>query len=209
MTNFASMGTCTPGRTFFNVAIARARCRSESTRNLTDSGSMAMRKTATTIGRTPPTQNKACHPKRGTSKMDTRPGSEAPNVLPPNIRITMVARKRFGEYSLLSATAFGMTPPMPMPARKRMTNSSGTDVAAVAIRVKIPNIRHDETSASFRPNRSPRYPNNNDPTRMPTRLALNTGASAAGDRCQSRTRCGAAKPTAMMSYPSSSITMNK
>ena len=54
-------------------------------------------------------------------------------------------------------------------------------------------------SACFRPYRSPIQPNSAEPNRMPTRLALNTGPSAAGETPHARTRCGAANAIAAMS----------
>ncbi len=49
------------------------------------------------------------------------PGVPLPAVMPVNISTMSVARQRLGESSELSATRFGISPPMPMPVRKRST----------------------------------------------------------------------------------------
>ena len=69
----------------------------------------------------------------------------------PTAMIAIVARSRRGADSALIAIAFGMTPPMPMPASKRSQDISVVLVDQAAMRVKMPKTRLALTSAALRP----------------------------------------------------------
>ena len=107
------------------------------------------------------------------------PGTAAPSEMPIDITTSMVARSRFGVNSAFSAITFGSTPPRPSPLKKRSHNSWWRSVAKAQASVVTPIKNRLEMMASLRPNRSPNQPKKGAPTKKPTRLALNTGPSAA------------------------------
>jgi hypothetical protein len=75
-----------------------------------------------------------------------RPPSEKPHI----IIITPVARVRRGMYSDVSAIAFGMAPPIPIPVRTRRMLSVSTDRAVAVSSDPIPNVSADRTRTGLR-----------------------------------------------------------
>ncbi len=98
-----------------------------SARNRTDSGSLNTSTGASSSGATPPTMNTERQPKCGIKAAASRPPSAAPIENPENMIITMVARRRRGLNSDVSAMVLGIAPPRPRPVRKRIA-SKGIDV---------------------------------------------------------------------------------
>jgi hypothetical protein len=75
-------------------------------------------------------------PKAGIIHSDTTPATAAPAVKPTVMHIMKVTRLRFGLNSPMSAVAFGMMQPMPIPAMNRSQRSCCTFCAkAVAIAI--------------------------------------------------------------------------
>ena len=58
-------------------------------------------------------------PNAGISQADTKPASAPPAVNPTEMQAMNVTRSRLGLYSPISAVAFGMMQPRPIPAMKR------------------------------------------------------------------------------------------
>ena len=104
------------------------------TRNRSDSGSQQYRQS----------DNKAAHhrhkhgfhPNAGTSHDAITPPIAAPAVNPFATINMMLTRERRGLYSPTSATALGMIPPRPMPARKRTASSESSVVICVVKTVR-------------------------------------------------------------------------
>jgi hypothetical protein len=77
-----------------------------------------------------------------------------------------------GEYSVICATTLGMTPPMPRPARKRVTlNVTGSFVRPAAA-VNTLNSTMQMTMAQRRPMRSAMVPRKMAPNIMPNSAEL-------------------------------------
>ena len=86
--------------------------------------------------------------------------------------VTKVARKRAGAYSEVKATRFGITPPMPKPARKRkIPNSVGLDAKPPA-KVKPLNSTTQIMITFLRPILSASVPNIIAPNIMPASAVL-------------------------------------
>ena len=105
------------------MMLMRGSLGSRSKRKRTDSGSATQRTGARRSGTTPPKMKTEDQPKAGTSRPATRPPSAAPREKPQNMVMTMMAWWRFGLYSEMSAMAFGMAAPRPMPVMNRMMRS--------------------------------------------------------------------------------------
>ncbi len=99
----------------------------------------------------PPTRKKACQPWEWTSVFATRPIEDEPKLTPEYITMMRVERKRLGAYSAVMAMALGMSPPMPMPARKRNVTNCSIEPAAMPARVKIPTTAEEPIVARRRP----------------------------------------------------------
>ena len=80
-------------------------------------------------GMAPPTENTERHPHAGISHADANPQRAAPAVNPTVMLIISVTRRRRGLYSPMSAVAFGMMQPSPIPLMKRQPSSWGIEVA--------------------------------------------------------------------------------
>ncbi len=120
------------------------------------------------------------------------PPIAAPPVKPtPPMIIISAPRMRRGLYSPTSAVAFGMMQPRPMPATKRSTSSSPTELARAVKIVIAPKNRVAPISTGRRPTLSASILNTRDPTSTPKLPAPKTGPSAALAICQPRTISGA------------------
>jgi hypothetical protein len=89
-----------------------------------DSRSLAMRMITIARGKAPPTKKTDRHPQSGSRAEATSPPSTAPSGIPVNSIETKIAWRRFGEYSAVRATTFGIAPPSPTPVRKRNSSNS-------------------------------------------------------------------------------------
>lgn len=107
--------------------------------------------------------------------------------------MTIVARRRSGAYSAVSAMPLGMAPPRPSPARKRQIRSSWSPVDVVATRVRTPKTAVQTMITTRRPNLSATTPKDSAPISNPTRLATNSGPSSGRVRCSSCAIEGATK----------------
>ena len=103
----------------------------------------------------------------------------------------MSTRNRRGVYSPTSATAFGMMPPRPIPAMKRIVRNSTTVCARAVMSVTREKNRVVRISTGRRPILSASMLNTMEPTRIPKSAALNTGPFWAGASCQSLMIAGA------------------
>ena len=118
---------------------------------LIDSGSMNIPISARTIGTMPPMVNKICQPCVGTKVAAMTPGMAPPTGTNPTAIEASVRRYLRGADSLLMATMFGITPPMPRPASKRSQNSWSRLAAWAAHKVNTPNNRFEPINAALRP----------------------------------------------------------
>ena len=89
---------------------------------LIDSGRPNIAAMAMTIGPMPPIRNRICQPYCGTRVAATNPGIAPPSGTQPTAMMASVARSLRGADSALIATTFGMTPPIPRPAKRRSQN---------------------------------------------------------------------------------------
>ena len=184
----------------------RASARPVSARNRTDSGNFSARIGASSSGATPPTTNTDRQPNCGINAAASRPPSAAPTEKPQNMIITMVARRRRGLNSDVSAIAFGIAPPRPRPVRKRIASSVLTSWTKAVTSAPMPNASVDKMMIFLRPTRSASGPNTSAPIISPNRPALNTGPSAPLPRPHSLASAGATKPIAWVSKPSRNST---
>src|SRR3984885_6353445 len=115
----------------------------------------------------------------------------APTENPQNITITMVARRRCGLNSDVSAMAFGIAPPRPSPVRNRITSRVLTSRTNAVASVPMPNANVETMMIFRRPMRSASGPNSSAPILNPNRPAENTGPSAPLVRCHSAASDGA------------------
>ncbi len=98
-------------------------------RNCGDSGSPQTIAIAIASGITPPKMNTDRQPKAGIIHAATKPPRAAPTVKPTVMHIMNVTRLRLGLNSPMSAVAFGMMQPMPMPAMNRNQSNWVTSCA--------------------------------------------------------------------------------
>ncbi len=101
----------------------RALSRPVKARKRMDPGSNFASTGTKTIGTMPPTRKTERQPNAGMRAAATSPPSAAPTEKPTNMVMTMVARRRCGLNSDVSATALGIAPPRPRPVRKRSATS--------------------------------------------------------------------------------------
>jgi hypothetical protein len=180
-----------PGNMPASKAPVRSLWRPLTARKRTDSGRRSARKGASSSGVIPPTMNTERQPNCGIMAAAISPPSAAPTEKPQNIVITIVARRRCGLNSDVSATAFGIAPPSPRPVRKRMTIRLVVPVASVVASVPTPNATTLSTTMRLRPIRSASGPKMRAPIMRPNRPALKTGPRAPRGSAQSRTISGA------------------
>ena len=86
--------------------------------------------------------------------------------------MTSVARIFFGEYSVICATTFGITPPMPTPARKRTMAKVSGSLARPAAAVNTLNSAMQIAIVQRRPIRSAMVPRKIAPNIMPNSAEL-------------------------------------
>src|SRR5208337_2642866 len=79
--------------------------------------------------------------------------------------------RRTGQYSAVSAMAFGIAPPSPRPVIKRKMRSWVSFVEVAVTMVKTPNIVVQIITTQRRPTLSATGPNRSAPINRPTRLA--------------------------------------
>ncbi|XQU72269.1 hypothetical protein OJJOAM_005058 [Cupriavidus sp. H18C1] len=84
----------------------------------------------------------------------------------------MVPRILRGEYSVICATTLGITPPMPRPARKRVTLNVTGSLVKPAAAVKTENSTMQMAMAQRRPMRSAMVPRKIAPNIMPNSAEL-------------------------------------
>jgi len=169
----------------------RSSFRPDAARKRTDSGSPPASTGTSSSGATPPTRNTDGQPKRGISAAAISPPSAAPSEKPQNIAITIVARRRCGLNSAVSATAFGIAPPRPSPVRNRRTVRLDAPSVHIVASVPTPKAAVLRTMMRLRPTRSASGPNSNAPSIRPNSPALNTGPSAVRGNPQVRANSGA------------------
>lgn len=129
--------------------------------------------------------------------MNTIPTSAAampPIMYPLNMTLTNVLRSRDGAYSVLSATAFGITPPSPSPARNRYRPTSHGVVARKTAPVKTVYSRTHTVIGIRRPTRSATVPKTMAPIIIPTSAALPISPAVAGMMPNSAIIRGTAAP---------------
>lgn len=95
-----------------------------------------------------------------------------PTAYPENISATRVLRIRLGEYSLISDTTLGITPPMPSPAMNRSTpNCQGVEAKPLMKVVRLNSVTH-RRMVFLRPRRSDNMPKPMAPNIMPNSALL-------------------------------------
>gem|GEM_PF-5329978 len=103
--------------------------RPRSTSQRSDSGSRNTSTGTSSSGSTPPIIRMPRQPTVASSCAATSPPSAEPIVKPQNIRVTRLARRAWGQYSLVSVIVVGIAPPRPRPVRKRSTSRLVMSVA--------------------------------------------------------------------------------
>jgi hypothetical protein len=126
----------------------------------------------------PPSTSTLRQPNCGIIHAARKPPNAAPSGKPQNIALVRVARRRSGQYSLISVTAFGIAAPRPTPVTKRSALSCVRSAAKADDRQATPNSSTEPTSTRLRPRRSASGPANSAPPARPNSAALSTGASA-------------------------------
>ncbi len=179
------------GSSFFSQCASVARFRPLTARNWSDSGRPQIISSAIASGTIPPKTNTDRQPKAGIIHRETIPASAAPNVKPTVMHIMNVTRLRFGLNSPMSAVAFGMMQPMPIPAMNRSHSSCCTFCAkAVAIAITEKNSVAP-ISTGRRPILSATMLNTSEPISTPKLAAANTPPSTDRGTPQSWTTAGA------------------
>ncbi|MOA17623.1 hypothetical protein D3C78_1378870 [compost metagenome] len=89
------------------------------TKNLTDSGNLAINSGTLSSGNMPPSNSSACHPICGITHDAANPPSAAPKVKPQNTTVIMKERFFSGAYSEIKVPTFGIAAPSPNPVIKR------------------------------------------------------------------------------------------
>ena len=107
-----------------------------------------------------------------------------------NIRVTRKPRSRDGEYSVVSAMAFGMQPPSPRPVSTRNQNNAWIEAAQAVASVNAANVTMDARMTGRRPRRSASGAMHNAPSMIPTRPAEKTGPRALGAMAKVLIRLG-------------------
>jgi hypothetical protein len=120
----------------------------------------------------PAIRNMICQPISLTNQAPNNADVIPPMAYPLNIIATKVLRIFLGAYSVIKATTFGITPPIPRPAIKRkIANSTGL-FANAPINVKPLNKLTQIMIVFLRPNRSESVPKIIAPNIMPNNAAL-------------------------------------
>src|SRR5208283_1486073 len=133
---------------------------------------------------------------------DSEPMTEPPGM-PAHIAVESDARSRFGAYSHPKASAFGIAPPKPIPARKRHTASCSTLVIYAVKNVNTPKINAEIHNVRLRPQRSALIPKNIAPTSGPIRPAPTAIPRAPLEAFRASLIFGSATPMIVRSKPSS------
>ncbi|MCY1436351.1 hypothetical protein D9M71_524710 [compost metagenome] len=94
-------------------------CLAEDAMNRTDSGISQANNGSTASGMTPPSTSTERQPNAGIICAASMPPKARPAVKPLQLKVTMIMRRRAGEYSALNAMHAGIAPPRPMPVMKR------------------------------------------------------------------------------------------
>ena len=139
----------------------------------------------------PPSTNTDFQPKWLIRLAAATPPSAAPSEKPQNMIMIVVARIRFGAYSVVSAIALGIAPPRPRPVMKRRMISDCTESAVEVSRDITPKNKVQKMRTGLRPKRSATGPKASAPSMRPKSPAENTGVSAARSTCHERTMAGA------------------
>ena len=130
-------------------------------------------------------------PNAGIIQAATNPPSAAPTVKPTVMHIMNVTRLRFGLNSPMSAVAFGMMQPMPIPAMNRSQSNCGTSWAYAVAMAMIEKKSVAPMRTGRRPILSATMLKTSDPRSTPKLAAANTPPSCARGIPQSSTIAGA------------------
>ncbi len=182
----------------FSTGCARA------TMKRTDSGNSSSIAAASNRGAMPPSISTLRQPNCGIIHAARKPPNAAPSGKPQNIALVRVARRRSGQYSLISVTALGIAAPRPRPVRKRSVVSWPSEAENDEARQARPNTSTAATSNFLRPSQSASGPDDSAPAARPNSAALSTGPSAGLVTPHSLMSDGAMKPIAAVSKPSAS-----
>ncbi|MCY1365611.1 hypothetical protein D9M69_524650 [compost metagenome] len=93
----------------------------------TDSGISQTSNGSIRSGMIPPSISTPRQPKVGMICPASMPPKARPAVKPLQLNVTMIIRRRAGEYSELKVMQVGIAPPRPMPVMKRRTVSDSID----------------------------------------------------------------------------------
>ena len=146
------------------------------TRNRIDSGNAAYCTGSRISGNSPPTYHTERQPKCGINPAARPPAAAAPSEKPVNMIITSVARRRSGQYSAVSAMAFGIAPPSPRPVIKRKMRSCVSFVDVAVTMVKTPNIAVQISTTQRRPILSATGPNRSAPINRANQAGYKDGS---------------------------------